>query len=321
MGGWVSVAWFAWCLATSILVGKFSTWLLTGMLPFEYVAMGSDCKQKLKQLFYFLCLTTAGSLGQFIFGSFNPDSFAVLTSHFGMLSVIHLSCLLKQSLDVTRCFVGHLQLFSCSLDCWFQLFWKYTSTFWQFQHVTSESAGSQQYTMTKHGLGSFQIHSPTRPGMGVVHHFFLAQAGVSLRSMNLANLVDADCCNWLDAEQIFCGHNECGTRCSTICFIGWGASQSFRWCCSSRQLGLRKNSPPHEKSLRSDFVSCHLWFPVHHLFCLAVWVDGLSFHGQLFPHVIWQCDSFHVEFCFGDWHAFSTIWLGIWSPSPVQNCV
>ena len=157
MGGWVSVAWFAWCLATSILVGKFSTWLLTGMLPFEYVAMGSDCKQKSKQLFYFLCLTTAGSLGQFIFGSFNPDSFAVLTSHFGMLSVIHLSCLLKQSLDVTRCFVGHLQLFSCSLDCWFQLFWKYTSTFWQFQHVTSESAGSQQYTMTKHGLGSFQI--------------------------------------------------------------------------------------------------------------------------------------------------------------------
>ena len=107
--------------------------------------------------------------------------------------------------------------------------------------------------------------------------FTSPEGGVSLRSMNLANLVDADCCNWLDAEQFFCGHNECGTRCSTICFIGWGASQSFRWCCSSRQLGLRKNSPPHEKSLRSDFVSCHLWFPVHHLFCLAVWVFMVSY--------------------------------------------
>ena len=48
------------------------------------------------------------------------------------------------------------------------------------------------------------------------------------------------------------------TWCSTGCFMDWGASQSFRWCCSSQQLGLRKNSPPHEKSLRSDFLSCHL---------------------------------------------------------------
>ena len=75
MGGWVAVAWFAWCLATSILVGKFSTWLLTGMLPFEYVAMGSDCKQKSKQLFYFLCLTTAGFFGSVYFRQFQSGQF------------------------------------------------------------------------------------------------------------------------------------------------------------------------------------------------------------------------------------------------------